>query len=138
MLLVAAAALGFYRLGSPDSQRRLAEDRRRVRDLIGICAALKDIHDRAPAAPIPASLSEVKTASLRVIAIADPVTGAPYRYERTSDRTYRLCAVFHAAADADPEAAMGEGPLWRHAAGEHCYELNANKGPWELTPGVIR
>ena len=50
VLLVAAAALGFYRLGSPDSQRRLAEDRRRVRDLIGICAALKDIHDRAPAA----------------------------------------------------------------------------------------
>ncbi|MDX2149204.1 MAG: hypothetical protein SFV54_00595 [Bryobacteraceae bacterium] len=128
-VLVVAAVLGFLRLGSPVAQRRFAEDRQRVRDLMRICGAIKEWHDRNPAAELPESLEAVQAASLSVVVIRDPVTGKGYTYTKTGGKMYRLCAEFNEASDAAQE---GGERLWRHSAGSHCYDLNASRGQWEM------
>jgi hypothetical protein len=132
VVLAAAVAGGFYLLGGPENQRRLAEDRQRMRDLTAICSAMKEIHDRAPEAAIPASLADVKARALRDIAVADPASQAPYEFSVTGKETYRVCAVFSMASEADAEAWTGGNSNWRHPAGRHCFDLNATKGPWDL------
>ncbi len=97
---------GFSLLGSPDRQRSLQADARRVMDLQTIQRAV----DARPSLPV--TLAEIGNAPM------DPVTRRPYDYRQTGPNTYQLCAVFsHESPGVSPEL------VWYHPAGRHCFDL---------------
>lgn len=60
-------------------------------------------------------------------AIADPVTGEPYTYEPTGERSYRLCATF-GTATATPHSGPPGVDEWRHGEGRQCFDREVRDG----------
>lgn len=101
---------GFSMLGSPDRQRLIQADARRVEDLQAIQRVLQA---RSATAPLPQSLSEPP------LRRTDPITRQPYEFIRLDDHRYRLCATFSFESEG-----VARDPVWYHPAGRHCYELD--------------
>ena len=118
VVVVAAAGAAFYVLGSPGEQRLLRLDERRVEDLNGIRAGV-NAYWRANR-KLPASLDDAREGTTLY---RDPVSGAPYDYRVTGERSYELCATFDRAyAPEEPGSAVR---FWPHPAGRHCFGLDA-------------
>jgi hypothetical protein len=128
--LTAAAAIlvtivfGFMKTGSPQTQRLLAEDRTRTRDLSDIANAIHRNYTATNAASaLPASLAELNDNSpLRTLRIKDPITGQAYEYTPGPDGKFQLCATFNQPSVQMPP---GADDAWSHPAGRHCFALNA-------------
>lgn len=103
---------GFSMLGTPQRQRLLQADVKRVNDLQTI---QRMIYQRGA---LPGSLSEMN------IALRDPVSGQPYEYRRIDDRRYQLCAVFAEASELPDRSTV-----WNHGAGQQCFDLSAQRVP---------
>ncbi|MGD1095849.1 MAG: hypothetical protein ABSB35_28135 [Bryobacteraceae bacterium] len=114
-------AFAFFLSGSPQSQRLMSADERRLDDLSAIAMRL---HAQART-PLPASLSELgPNAAFR---LADPLTGAPYEYQRGQGTNYSICATFSLSSPAD--LGQRDSPFWEHPAGRHCYSLDSSQQP---------
>lgn len=115
---------GFTLTGTPAHQRELTVDDRRLTQLSRIAETLhmQTAADPKKTKPLPQSLTGVP--SFTAEDYRDPETHVPYEYDRISDTTYRLCAVFAAASDEKrvPTA-------WAHKAGHQCFELDATTQP---------
>ncbi|HRN63041.1 MAG TPA: hypothetical protein PK743_09295 [Luteimonas sp.] len=128
MLLILAAvavaatvAAAVAVIGLPDEQRIAQLDARRVQDLQRIEAAIDGYARQRDA--LPGTLDELPGGTDRLLALADPDTGAAYGYEVVDARRYRLCADFSTdsrSAGLRADASVIEG--WRHPAGRHCFE----------------
>jgi hypothetical protein len=124
-IFVAAGVVGgFTLLGSPQHQRQLALDQRRVSDLQIVAADLTRY--ARPANGLPSQLPR----DFHVVgydgvpATVDPVTRKPYEYARESSTRYRLCAIFaEASRDDDPQTAAA----WRHKAGRQCFRFDVTR-----------
>jgi hypothetical protein len=103
--------IGFYMLGSPGRQREIEADRRRVEALQAIA---NGIHARSDT-PLPDTL---QLSNLR----RDPVTQAPYEYQKLDENRYLLCATF--STDNRADASQPYQQFWLHAAGRQCYNLD--------------
>ncbi|MGH9633133.1 MAG: hypothetical protein ACRD7E_32920 [Bryobacteraceae bacterium] len=118
-----AVILAFWQLGSPQSQRALEADRRRIGDLQAIAARMQ-AYWKAKAG-LPKNMDELKgiyaPAGLR---LADPVTGVPYEYRVEQGSIYELCATFTAASPAG-ETEQGTTAFWTHPAGRHCFTIDS-------------
>lgn len=115
--VVAAIAL----MGSPSAQRQSRLDEKRVRDLQRIDRVVGRYLDSHGA--LPADLATLAAQPGQRLAIADPVDGAPYGYETTGPRTFRLCAGFAtdtAQAPGGAPWALEDG--WHHGAGRQCFD----------------
>ena len=126
-LAAAAAAValvaGLVALGSPAGRRLERLDARRAQDLDAISRAI-DRH-AATHERLPASLDELQRRAAAPVAIADPVTHAPYDYEAGAGTAYELCATFARATVA--REYRGGRPFSRHAAGRHCFPLRVDR-----------
>lgn len=139
--IVASSALAIAIMGGPGDQRLARMDLRRTHDLSRIedeIALFKRKHKR-----LPADLTELAAQPGLSLSVADPLTGAPYRYLPTrsqpdrdgSDRNpsapqraYRLCARFDTDSgqrDAARRSDSAHSPQWRHPVGEFCFDLEA-------------
>lgn len=122
MVLVAGGvAGGLALLGTPQHQRELQIDRRRIADLRTIAAALN--HRYAPQAhvqrPLPQRLpKDLGDGYPATTTPVDPVSGTPYTYVRESASRYRLCATFAQAAASD--GGYNDRP---HGAGTRCFRF---------------
>lgn len=108
-------------MGTPAEQRKARLDANRVRQLSSLAEAIENyaaLHDR-----VPLSLPGLDGAG-EWLSITDPDNGSPYAYEKTGDRTYRLCAVFATATRASPDgqSAGGFEGRWAHRAGRYCFD----------------
>ncbi|SFA48880.1 hypothetical protein SAMN04487972_10672 [Paracoccus halophilus] len=99
LLAALAVILGLVVTGGPGRARMERHDDARMRDLEAldrqvVCLAHRD-DDRLPRRldPIPQCNWPVP--------LTDPYTGAPYRYEVTGPRSYRLCAGFELPVPPD-------------------------------------
>lgn len=126
VVVVATVAAAMFVMGSPSAQRQARLDSRRVHDLNRIVQVVEryvEAHDA-----LPPDLATLAGQPGQRLAIADPVTGAPYGFEVTGQRSYRLCAVF--VTDTAQTPAVG-GPWtlddWDHAAGRQCFERKADQ-----------
>jgi hypothetical protein len=119
---------GFWMLGTPAHQRELSLDERRVQDLRGIATHihLRWVRAGVGERALPAALLELRPApgGGRLV-MHDPATGRPYTYRVRSESKYQLCASFQTDQRRSPR---GE-EFWNHAAGEHCYDLDAAVSP---------
>ncbi|SIR05136.1 hypothetical protein SAMN05421641_12235 [Paracoccus thiocyanatus] len=92
LLAVAAVIAGLAATGGPGQARKERRDRERESDLANLsrlvlCLA-RENGDR-----LPATLKTSAECDWQ-LRLADPFTGAPYRYEAMDARSYRLCADF--------------------------------------------
>lgn len=147
-LLVAAALIvlatlmtALWVMESPMKQRDRRIDERRTDQLDAIADAVEAWtreHKR-----LPASLAELARQPGSSLAIADPVTGAPYEYQVLSESGYRLCASFATStADRGPgtDRISWNEKHWMHPAGRHCFDRKARQSaeaiaaPASVTP----
>ncbi len=124
ILVVATLVAAIVVMGSPGSQRESRLDRKREQDLKRIVSAI-DMRTAA-GKPLPADLAGLASEPGRRLSIVDPATGAPYAFEITGDRSYRLCAVFTTdTAEESSKAWIDEE--WPHGPGRQCFERKASR-----------
>ena len=116
-LVVAAIVAGLVVSGSPQRQRMLRLDERRVRDLQSLQTSLSYRYTETGA--LPATLEDLVDGRLLSAVPRDPESGEPYAYEVTARRVFRLCAEF-ALPSEGPEPA----DFWAHAAGRQCFDFD--------------
>ncbi|GAA0291185.1 hypothetical protein [Rhodovulum strictum] len=93
ILVVGLVGLGLLATGGPGKGRMEKRDATRLADLQGLADLA---HCLARTGDLPETLAP-SDACPRDIRLADPFTGAPYRYERLPEGAFRLCAGFEDA-----------------------------------------
>ena len=121
VLILFGLVAGFWSLGSPRRQRDLTADEQRLRDLSNIAFEIARHRDRLPKHAMPVSLRELRRIG-PPLAIADPLTAAPYQYRIIDRSHYELCAVF------STQSQQGS-TFWAHGQGRHCFVLQADAPP---------
>ena len=114
VVVVAAVAAAVLAMGTPGQQRDARMDDRRIRDLERIRNAVGEYFERKGA--LPADIAMLARRPGARLAIADPVTHAPYGYQVTGAREFRLCATF-VTDTAQGDAGDGPGQEWWHGVG---------------------
>ncbi|HET8819091.1 MAG TPA: hypothetical protein VFM73_06065 [Xanthomonadaceae bacterium] len=109
-------------MDSPSRQRAERLDRIRV-DYLQLLSQRIDAHANVHDA-LPGTLAILDGTSGQ--SIADPVTGQPFPYEVTGERSYRLCATFDTAVGA-PRTGMPAADEWRHGDGRQCFDREIRK-----------
>jgi hypothetical protein len=122
--VVAAVVAGMSVLGSPSSQRSRRLDQRRLDDLRAAAGSIDLYWTRN--GQLPGSLDELPGELLPQGLPRDPETAQPYEYSVAGENRYRLCATFTRASSTD-EAHQPRGDFWWHAAGRHCFDLEAKR-----------
>ena len=131
VLVLGTIVWGMFFAGTPLSQRARRLDDVRVNHLRTIQQEIYNIaydgtdrynqgrpFTRLPN-PLPATLADVvENAEYNKPVIADPETGAEYRYE-IDGTSFRLCATFSTVRDQDYDI------FWNHPATDHCFEFDA-------------
>jgi hypothetical protein len=92
LLVVLLIALGVRITGGPETGRMEERDRTRLSDLRDVATKVR-AYANAGSGALPETLKAMDgtPGDLRLV---DPFTGAPYTYERLSDRAFRVCADF--------------------------------------------
>jgi hypothetical protein len=108
--------LGFLRIGGPGTQRMQRADDKRIQDLYQLSAQIQNRWRSGN--KLAHDLGE-----LSGVAISDPITRTAYDYHAGEGSKYELCATFSAASRRD-NAVMNRDE-WSHAAGRHCFSLDA-------------
>lgn len=131
-----AIAGGFYTAGSPQNQRLVRLDERRISDLQTIQWQIINYWQRKSA--LPGFLSDLNDPIGGFVVPRDPVRGADYEYRVLGKLSFELCSVFDTASIDDgadsvgkpaiPRMAYPEGVypesqnIWRHEQGKVCFE----------------
>ena len=129
-LVTTGVIAGFWRLGSPNTQRQIRLDHQRIEDIRQIALSLyqqaQQAQNRGKPVNLPASLLP---AQRRI----EPISGEAYKYRRLDRAHYQLCANF--ATDSASNRLGDHRPanqdLWHHPAGQHCFKLNVLESPPE-------
>lgn len=132
VLSLLSVVAGFFIVGTPSELRGLRYDAQRVSDVQSIQYQI--VYFWQLKETLPAALEELNDPLSSYIVPVDPETGAAYRYVRTSDSSFDLCATF--SAETPDTAGQGQFPSrdiaytswgpqmdenWTHGAGEHCF-----------------
>ena len=121
--MAAAIVAGLSVIGSPMHQRALQLDSRRVSDLSLISMQVSAYWSQHKSLP-----PDLASLNLAHPMTSDPVSGAAFEYATTGNETYRLCANFDAASDAEGRPPGAYVLHWNHPAGRHCFDLGAKYG----------
>ena len=94
ILVIGLVTLGLLSVGGPGAGRMERRDRARLDDLHALSAQVTCAAEATTGA-LP-EVFQTDPPCAGDIRLNDPFTGAPYRYERLSASTFRLCADFEA------------------------------------------
>lgn len=121
IVVLATVVASVWVTGSPSAQREARLDQRRVGDLEHIRDAVRSYTQENGA--LPADLAELKIQPGISLSTDDPVSGAPYEYVATGERTYQLCARFSTdTALQMPSDYQTRDTHWAHGIGRKCFE----------------
>jgi hypothetical protein len=118
-LAIFAIVAGFRLLGTPDRQRRIAQDNERIEDMQSIAVALRR---RAAALPKTVPATVERTYTRYYMPGHGSVRTSAYEYRRINARHFQLCAVFLEPADETSVATFA------HGAGRTCYRFDLRAG----------
>lgn len=121
--ILASSVLAIAIIGGPGDQRMARMDLRRTHDL----QRIEDEVDRywQRESRLPTDLTALAAQPGLMLKVADPLTGAQYRYLPGEGGKYRLCARFDTDSgerDAARRSDSASGPEWRHPLGEFCFD----------------
>jgi hypothetical protein len=119
VVVVATVVAAMLVMGSPASQRESRMDRKREQDMERIAMVI-DLRAKT-GQRLPVDLASLAREPGRRLSIADPATEAPYAYQVTGDRSYRLCAVFTTDTAQESRKAWIDQD-WLHGKGRHCFD----------------
>jgi len=127
-VVLASVIAGFFLAGSPQSQRLVRFDERRVSDLQNIQWQLINYWQRKEA--LPATLDELNDSISGFYAPKDPETGSDYDYKKTGKMSFELCAVFSTDGSGEytdktismPSPIGSQENNWSHGSGRTCFE----------------
>lgn len=129
VLVLVAIISGFFIMGTPGEVRLMRFDDQKASDLQNIQWQIVNFWQQKEA--LPATLEEVNDPLSGYTLPLDPQSGESYRYERTSNTSFKLCATFNLASDERSVAGKESMPMraygsidgnWQHPAGEHCFD----------------
>ena len=125
VLVLATIVAGFFIMGSPAQVRLYRFDDQKVSDLQNIQWQIVNYWQQKQT--LPNSVNEIEDPLSGWMMPRDP-QGQEYRYEKTSDLSFKLCASFNAdsrgqSPEAMPVRAYGtlEGNF-QHGSGEQCFD----------------
>jgi hypothetical protein len=118
LAVIVMAVLGFWRIGTPQTQRALRADGKRSQDLYGLSGQINLYWNRNH--KLPEHLDQLPGA-----VIADAVTRQPYEYHLKEGSKYELCATFF--LDSHLNDVTRSPSRWSHSAGRHCFDLDATE-----------
>lgn len=123
-VVVLAVGAALWLMDSPTQERQRRLDERRVSDLQAIERALDIYFSRHGG--LPETLSELGEGYGVAERRHDPVSGEPYGYRATGERSHELCATFDTASPAGGDDRWRvDGYFWSHPRGHHCFEIEA-------------
>ena len=123
--VLATIIAGFFIMGTPTEMRLARFDDQKVSDLQGIQWQLVNFWQQKQT--LPADLEELADPISGWINPLDPQSGEGYRYERTSNSSFKLCADFNMESRNGGESVtvraydMMDGN-WQHGVGEACFD----------------
>lgn len=126
VLVVGLVVAGLMAVGSPGTARKFKADQER-RNRVSQLHYVLSAQVRQEGA-LPESLEVVEDEVLRQIGYGsdpreDPETGELFEYRKISDRSYEVCATFHASSNDARAREFGSYPGDRtHSAGRNCFE----------------
>lgn len=130
LLVVAAVVASFFIIGSPESARLTKFDDQKIADLQNIQWQIVSFWQTKEA--LPSTLDELKDPIGGFVPPLDTQTGASYRYERTSDGSFKLCAIFNLPSrdalqggETPARTAVVKDSLtenFQHGVGEVCFD----------------
>lgn len=130
-VVIVAIVAGFFIIGTPQEARQYRLDEQKVSDLQNIQWQLVNYWQQKQV--LPTTLGELTDPISGFVVPLDPQTGEQYSYERVSQTSFELCAIFNATdryqqsavaprpVTAVPEIVKTGGDTWEHAAGEVCF-----------------
>lgn len=146
IIFVAAVGVsGFIIAGSPQSQRLVRFDERRVNDLQMIQGQIINYWQNKQV--LPENLDQLVDDIYSVAIPADPKTGQSYEYEVLNSLTFKLCAMFETSTKVQTSQSKGrmmpiapapygdyypfKDSTWDHEVGQVCFERT-------IDPQIIR
>lgn len=126
--VIAVIAAGFVVAGSPQSQRLLRFDERRVNDLSLIQSQIVTYWQNNNV--LPRNLDQLRNDIYGFSVPVDPKTGQPYEYQITGDLKFKLCANFETSSQKSKLGREGAMPVvypfknetWDHRQGSVCFD----------------
>ena len=131
LVVLASIIAGFFIMGTPGEVRLMRYDDEKISSLQNIQWQIVNYYQQKQ--QIPASLDDLEDPISGYQNPVDPQTGAAYRYEKTGDLTFKLCATFNKDGDenrgtssiaypAEPYGMPTKGETWNHGTGEVCFD----------------
>lgn len=126
VLVVGLVVAGLVAVGSPGTARKFKADqerRNRISQLHFVLSA--QVREEGT---LPESLDAIEDEVVRQIGYGsdpreDPETGELFEYRKISDRSYEVCATFHASSNDARAREFGSYPGDRtHSSGRNCFE----------------
>ena len=144
---VAIVVIGaFFIAGSPFRQRDVKIDDQRINHLQMIQNEIVYTYWQNKR-ELPPSLEALRNNITGFAPQVDPETNQPYEYQKTSDLSFELCAVFTTSNINDPNANMprcapaspyGKTPdNWQHVSGRVCFDRTIDPALYPKTPGAL-
>ncbi len=138
LLVTVSIVVGYMQIEGPSEVRERSLDSRQVQDLQLIQSYV--VNEYALSSTLPSSLSELKMGE----SIPEAPEGrAPYRFEKTSDATFELCATFTYTSDPNipaytmyeaSDALIKNPDDWNHQTGEWCFTRVMNPNAVKTEP----
>lgn len=143
-VVAAAVVVGVAIVGSPENQRKQRFDTERVSDLQNIQWQLVSYWQRKNALPENLDMLRDDIGGYQVP--LDPQTGQPYDYEKTGDRSFKLCATFVGTSAEDGRSSVppmaypakdGLNDFWDHSAGRVCFDRTIDPELYKPYPPAL-
>lgn len=128
VVVLAAAVVGFFVAGSPQSQRLVRFDQDRVNDLQTIQWQIVSYWQNKRS--LPANLESLRDDISGFVAPVDPETGTTYEYRATGSLSFKLCSEFKTKYQASSDGTYGQPEMpkegiasnWDHEIGKVCFD----------------
>ena len=126
VLVLISIIAGFVIVGTPQDARLYRLDQQKVNDLQSIQWQIVNFWQQKQ--QLPGELSDLSDPLSGFVVPMDVQSGDSYRYEATSNSSFRLCATFNMPSRggdpsyAEPYRYAGEQQNWSHEAGEVCFD----------------
>ena len=127
-VVITAVGFGFYVAGSPQNQRAVRFDERRVQDLSSLQYQIINYWQKKN--ELPKNLDEMANDILGIVIPKDPKTSVAYEYQVLDSLKFELCATFETSS-SDPNVYKsrtapvypgGEMQTWSHEAERTCFQ----------------
>jgi hypothetical protein len=119
IVIVVMVISGFWFLGSPNTQRMLRADSKRIQDLFQLSGQINGRWS-TNGHKLPEHLDELPN-----IASADPVSRIACEYRSKEGNQYELCATF--SRESQPNKGAMSQTKWSHPAGRYCFQMDATQ-----------